>query len=223
MPFDIDFDAEATSTLFVTCVYLLTDALKASPSAQDALRIGVLRLRLTRWGEAVNIMNDSPTLTKMDADAEDIDDIRQALIKLAGRFERYHVSGDDAAGKRSRPLIPPFWLGDSLFMELEKITLERCGGLELSLVRGPLVFSRAPTVDRSVWAKVAACISEVAELEQILPAGPGLRRLCAVERLRFSGEVVAALGHAAVGIDPWLRRDNEPLRLFHGTEILTQI
>ena len=153
--------------------------------------------------------------------AEDINDIKQALIKLAGRFERYHVSGDDAARARTRALIPPFWLRDSLFMELEKITLERCGGLELSLVRGPPVFSRSRTVDRSVWAKVAACINEVYEFEQILPAGPGLRKLCAVERLRFPSKVARHLGHATDGIDDsWLRRDNERISFLHRTETL---
>ena len=51
----------------------------------DLLAIGCTRLRLSRWGEAVNIYND-PNLGKPDATATEIQIVKDTLLQIVVLF-----------------------------------------------------------------------------------------------------------------------------------------
>lgn len=57
-PFGIDLSRESTASTFATCVSCFDYALSREADDWQALRLSVIRLRLTRWGEAVNIYSD---------------------------------------------------------------------------------------------------------------------------------------------------------------------
>jgi hypothetical protein len=223
MSFGINFDAEPTSTLSVTCVHLLPDALKASPDARDALRINLFRLRLTRWGESVNIMKDS-TFTEKGADAEEVNDIRKVLIKLAGRFERWHVSDDDAAREQSKlPQLPqPSWLRHPVFMEFERSRSRdvRIWGF-LLCVGQSCSLEHVPRTDRCGTKSRLASTKWTNSSRSYLP-GPACAN-CAqwTGWVPGGGGMLRTLGQHAVGIDPWLWSDIRDMGFLLDAEYLT--
>ncbi|KAB8273759.1 hypothetical protein BDV30DRAFT_105183 [Aspergillus minisclerotigenes] len=67
----IDLSESDIADVFATCVFCLNHAVGRALSATEALELSVIRLRLTRWGEAVNIY-DKPVLSGYAPSSNDL-------------------------------------------------------------------------------------------------------------------------------------------------------
>ncbi|KAI0538675.1 hypothetical protein GGR58DRAFT_525945 [Xylaria digitata] len=84
--FELDFTNKSIATTFATCVSCFDYALIQRPKNKATLKLSVLRLRLTRWGEAVNIYHD-PGLGEAGPHNKDLREAKDALIDLINKFE----------------------------------------------------------------------------------------------------------------------------------------
>ncbi|KAH8710025.1 hypothetical protein GQ44DRAFT_731325 [Phaeosphaeriaceae sp. PMI808] len=84
--FGIDFSEEDLVDLFATCVLCLNHAVDRASSATEILDLSIIRLRLTRWGEAVKI-NEKPALSHYDPIPDELIMTRQALVHFITLFD----------------------------------------------------------------------------------------------------------------------------------------
>jgi Prion-inhibition and propagation len=210
--FGVDFSTEDIADVFATCVSCLNHAIDRATSSNRALQLSMIRLRLTRWGEAVKIYEE-PALVDYDPEPDELDEIRQALvdiIKLFGSGNQVSngiVLRSDDMGHR-----------ETLLREtLRTIALERSRGGHCLLEPPNLGIG-----EWSAWQHKHAS-SSISRLEELFGTDTAehLRDLCAGERLRINNEsALKLLGFfaKALDLDPWMAKD---LSIQNNPNILT--
>jgi len=198
-PFGIDFSAEDVASVFATCISCFNYALDRAPNDEDALRLSLVRLRLTRWGKAVNIYKESGREEDC-IDVDDIEEVNRILVDMMAMFEVSSGSTQETA--KDLTSKHPTNVGQSaqaLLSMLETIASERSGGKSL-LFPESFRFGRWPTSFVEYASKF------VTKLEDYIPAGPEQRKLCAAEKMRFeeAGNLEFLDSIANEMDDPWM-------------------
>jgi hypothetical protein len=174
--FGKDFGTIDIAGVFATCIFCLNYASGKAPNEKECVRVGLVRLRLTRWGEAVNIYKDP----KLDDDyVDDIDDghVRRILIDMLDMFEACSTKTKEEA-----PSLAPQQFGRlprEAIVELETVASERFKGQSLL---SPGSFKLAEW-HPSLVLEVARMATE---LEAFIPAAQEQRKLWASEKKRFA-------------------------------------
>lgn len=191
--FGMNLSDEDLTDLFVTCVFCFNYAIGRKPTATEVLELSVLRLRLTRWGEAVKIY-DKPALRH--ADPDDLYEARQALVGIIILFgtgnQAPNVSVRNMNGMDNNILL--------LQQALGSIASERAG--QGNSLLGPQ--HMAP----SRWSKEKSkSASKFIDSLESLFGSRFLRGLCASERLRINNEnATERLRAVASNLDPWMAK-----------------
>jgi len=195
--FGVDFSNEDLTDVFTTCIFCLNHAIDRTTQSTETLQLSVIRLRLTRWGEAVQVYQ-KPALNCYDPDPDELQEIRQALFALVALFDTGNPVEKAIVAHR----------GDEdqdtrlLKATLGAIALERCIGGS-SLLGSPYLGS-------AQWSEVQfECASNsIRQLEDLFGA-QHLRDLCARERLRINNQgALNRLEAISKGLDPWMT-DND--------------
>jgi Prion-inhibition and propagation len=201
-PFGIDFSKENLATVFATCVSCFDYTLDSrAPSDGEMLRFSMVRLRLTRWGEAVNIYKE---LGREQDDirpymAKRIKGVLVAMIGLFGPCASTQESAEDHTSNNPTNVERPTQV---LLSTLEAIASERSRGKSL-LSPQPLGFSRWPT------SLVSDATSFIDDLEDYFPAAQEQRELCVAELGRINREEdFRSLESVVAGTDPWMSELN---------------
>ena len=198
-PFGIDFSNKDIPSVFATCVSCIKYALDGAPNADQALQLSVLRLRITRWGEAVEVYED-PEVGQLYTDLDDVEAAKDVMIRMIALFE--FLSADTKNPAEDLKAGHPTGANpqvQSALTTLEAIASERSQGSNSILSSQLLGLGKWP---KSLANNISRLIDE---LEEIFPAAQFQRDLCAPERLRFKDEgALKSLEIAAVGIDPWI-------------------
>jgi hypothetical protein len=193
-PFGLNFEEASIATTFATCVACFDYALSGGSNGRAALRLNILRLRLGRWGEAVNIYHDSK-LGQADPDPEDVEKVKGALVKLIARFESFNeetkgLTLNKSDGQQQPPL--------TIFTVLDEMASKRPQHPGLLNPR-VLVLGGQPEL---LVREASACVDE---LEEYFPAVQRQQELCYKEKAEIAdASVLMTLQEEARGIDPWI-------------------
>jgi hypothetical protein len=202
-PFGLNFEQATIADTFATCVACFDYVLSGDSHRRAALRLRILRLRLGRWGEAVNIYHDLK-LGQANPDPEDIEEIKATLVKLIALFEN---SNEEADGHRLSISDGVQHL-PTLFKVLAEMETKRPRHPGLLSPRG-LVLGGQPEL---LVRDACACIDK---LEECFPAAQRQQELCNKEKADIKdASVLQTLQKEARGFDPWI----SPARkiAFHG-------
>jgi hypothetical protein len=203
-PFGVDFENECIASVFATCVSCFDYAINVKANDAEVLRLSVIRLRLTRWGEAVDIYGDS-RLGHANPDPDDLDVVKCTLVNMIALFESQAGSMEDL-GDPADPatLTEPTDRGrlvQALLLVLEAIASKRAKGISL-------LDPRSLSLGRCSTQLVTASSEYIDGLEDYFPAAQRQRMLCDYERLEIEGKVpIEILEEAAIGIDHWLTKN----------------
>jgi hypothetical protein len=199
--FGVDFENECIASVFATCVSCFDYAINVKANDAEVLRLSVIRLRLTRWGEAVDIYGDS-RLGHANPDPDDLDVVKCTLVNMIALFESQAGSMEDPADPAT--LTEPTDRGrlvQALLLVLEAIASKRAKGISL-------LDPRSLALGRCSTQLVTASSEYIDVLEDHFPAAQRQRMLCEYERLEIEGKVpIEILEEAAIGIDHWLTKN----------------
>jgi len=204
-PFGLNFKDESIATTFATCVSCFDYALTARPNTQATLRLSVLRIRLTRWGEAVNIYRD-PKLGEAEPHPDDLMEAKNALVELITRFEALSANANDET-EGSTPDQPADCEGAPplLFTKLDEIACKRRDHRQ----HPGLLETRVLALGERTKLLVEAGSVCVDRLEEAFPASQRQRKLCHEEVAGvLGGTLLKVLQRAASGIDHWISPDD---------------
>lgn len=204
--FRIDFSAEDLGDVFATCVFCLNQAVDRAASATEALELSVIRLRLTRWGEAVKIYK-KPALGHYDPDPDELYTTRHALVNIITLFDTGNTVENAIVTRLNDTDKEALLLRESL----GAIASERL------LEGNSLLGSQYPGLGR--WSEVQSkrASSFICRLENLF-GSQHLRELCASERLRINNEgVIDRLRAVASDLDPWMSGDIARTYIFHNS------
>ncbi|PMD47093.1 hypothetical protein L207DRAFT_627817 [Hyaloscypha variabilis F] len=193
--FGVDFSTEDLANVFATCVFCLNHAIDRATSSNEALQLSAIRLRLTRWGEAVNIY-EKPALVDYDPDPDDLHETRQALAAIITLFD---------SRKRVKNEIVPR-LDD--MSQKEQLLQERLRTIASERSRGGRSLLEPPNLVTGGWSELPyeRASSSISRLEQLF-GSEFLRDLCAEERLRINDEGALACLEVVINsqdLDPWM-------------------
>ncbi|CAI6087304.1 unnamed protein product [Clonostachys chloroleuca] len=203
-PFGLDFKDESIGTTFATCISCFDYALTASPNNQATLKLSVLRLRLTRWGEAVNIYRD-PKLREAELHPDDLKEAKDALVELITRFEALSASAnDDTEGSTADQPTDCEGAPPLLFAKLDEIACKRRDHRQ----HPGLLETRVLALGGRTKLLVEAGSVCADRLEEAFPASQRQRELCHEEMAGvLDRTILKVLQRAASGIDHWISRD----------------
>jgi hypothetical protein len=190
-PFGIDFGHEGIASTFATCISCFNYALKEGTNDWLKLRLSVVRLRLTRWGAAVDVYNN-PKLGQIAPDPEDIESAKDILVDMVAIFESLAHGTEEPT--EDLPSNQTAYVGQ-LLMTLENIASERSTGTSL-LTHWPLVSGQ--------WSArlVTACSEHITMLYEYFPAARRQRELRYHERQIIKPiEALTVLESAEIGIE----------------------
>jgi len=75
------------AVLFATTISRFDDVLRSTPTCVEKLHLSTVKLRLTRWGEAVGAYPPNALEGNPRADPEDIQEVKDTLVKLISLFD----------------------------------------------------------------------------------------------------------------------------------------
>lgn len=204
--FGIDFGEKDLVDVFATCVFCLIHAVDRAPTATEVLELSVIRLRLTRWGEAVKIF-EKPSLGHYDPDPDELYTTRQVLVDIIRLFD----TGNPDVNVIVTHLIDIDVEAQLLQESLGAIASERL------LEDNNLLGSQYLGLGR--WSEVQSKRASgfIRCLENLF-GSQHLRELCASERLRINNEgAIKRLRAVANSLDPWMSDDIAGTYIFNQT------
>lgn len=169
----------------------------------ESLRLSVVRLRLTRWGEAVNILED-PTLGQLEPDPDEVEVAKTILVKITTLFESStsmiaNESVEDLAPTNMKQPV------HGLLTILEDIASERSKTTNFPKPR------KSTLSKKSIADLAEKSANYINELEEYFPAARRQRDLWESEMLSIVGKhPLEDLENAAIGIDPWMSTIRRP-------------
>ncbi|KAH6960037.1 hypothetical protein BKA56DRAFT_624057 [Ilyonectria sp. MPI-CAGE-AT-0026] len=201
-PFGLDFNDKSIATTFATCISCFDYALTVRPNNQAMLRLSILRLRLTRWGEAVKIYCD-PRFGEAEPDPDDqkdLKDAKNALVELITQFADDETEGCSTPDQPTdREGVPPL-----LFTILDEIACKR----RVHCQHPSLLETRVLALGERTKLLVKAGSVCADELEEAFSAPQGQRKLFYEEMGVLDSvpdkTVLEVLQRAARGIDYWM-------------------
>jgi len=205
---------------FATAISRLDHVLRRTPSGLEKVCLGAVKLRLTRWGEAVGIYDPAALEHQPRVDPEDVQEIKDALTGMVALVDHelevhqhlsLHVDNSEMALfaaplVRSHCLVPfstvAFELAgrspEALQQEMEVICQARSCGHDTELMASG-TRQEASQLLPSCAIKVAEEMAKfIADLESCFPAAAEQRRLCEdeIQRLQGLGPVLGELVRA---------------------------
>lgn len=191
--FELDIASAKIPALFATCVQCFEFSINNATSCEAGLQLSILRMRLTRWGHAVNIYVDTD-LKQQDAEPKDLQEVRSLVVQMLRLFA--------LAFKEVRPVphpVDPTWKALPVFSALESIALERSPKGKTSPSSRGLRLTR--------WSDTlpASLSTLIGKLEDLFPLTRVQSDLCAWDRIKLDGHgALKAVEAAALGMDPWI-------------------
>jgi hypothetical protein len=93
----MEFSDQNLEDIFTACILYFGFAVDNASDTTQALQLSVLRLRLSRWGEAIDIYK-TPALGDFDPSPEEVSSVRKALVEILSLFRKDDVVVTEAAG-----------------------------------------------------------------------------------------------------------------------------
>jgi hypothetical protein len=192
-----DLSQEDLTDIFTTCVSCFDYGIGRDPNDPQALKLSVIRLRLTRWGEAVNIHDKAAF--QNDAHPDDLIEVRESLVDIISLFNIEHITPNMTITHMAGIENDTKLLQDTL----EKIASER--PQRGNNILNPKDLKMGPWSD----AQFKRAARSIGCLESVV-GSKHLRELCARERLRINNkEAIELLETTAGGLDPWMSKTSE--------------
>jgi hypothetical protein len=216
---------------FATAISRLDHVLHRTPSGPEKVCLGAVKLRLTRWGEAVGIYDPVALEHQPRVDPEDVQVIKDALTGMVALIDHelevhqdlsLHIDNPDMS-LFAAPLIRyhypvAFTLAgrspETLQQEMEVICHARLRGHDTELMTSG-TRQEASQLLTSCAINVAEQMAKlIADLESCFPAAAEQRRLCEdeIQRLQGLGTAIGELVRAHAcwpSADPPLNAEDE--------------
>ncbi|KAJ5692136.1 hypothetical protein N7462_001559 [Penicillium macrosclerotiorum] len=210
-PFGIVFTDKKLPDILATCVTCFDYAIQAEPDSRVRLSLNVLRLRLTRWGEASEIYK-KPASWEHDAHPDDLDEVRQSLLNMISLFEtkaeEQEKDEDEDEDEGEDPALAPTDLVVNDTSGPAKLLQETLCKIAAERSQQGTKLIDPKYMECSWWSN--ARLKRAASFIDILESMFGSRRLkelCANDLLRIEDEVaLALLKLIATDLDPWMVR-----------------
>lgn len=183
----VDIIETKLPSLFATCVTCFDFAIKATSS----LQLGVLRNRLTRWGQAVHIYDDEDLILQ-GAEIEDLENIRSCIVQMLSLFARVFQEVQSPT-RQFRPHQVTF----PVLAALNSIAAGRSSKGKTALTSQGWEVVHWPDDLLQILCGL------MKRLEDVLPSTRARSELCALERIKLSkGGTLGVVEAAASGLDP---------------------
>ncbi|KAK1751061.1 hypothetical protein QBC47DRAFT_392144 [Echria macrotheca] len=187
---------------FTTAISCLDHALRHTPIGLEKVRLGAVKLRLTRWGEAVDIYDPVALGLRPGVDHEDVHEATNALAEIAALVERalegpqhlpLHLHGGDMRSEGGIAVVTvPEQAGYSynavaaLQQEMEMICQVRFRGQDIRLMASGDTWQEMSQSPSFFATEVAERTTKlIADLESCFPAAAKQRMLCEDEMRRL--------------------------------------
>ncbi len=190
---------------FATAISRLDHVLRRTPSGLEKVCLGAVKLRLTRWGEAVGIYDPVALEHQPQVDPEDVQETKDTLTGMAALVDHElevhqdlsrHVDNPDMSLFAALHCLVPFGLvafeltgcsPEALQQEMEVICQARSRGHDTESMASGTLQETSPLLP-SCAIKVAEQITKlITNLESCFPAAAKQRRLCEDEMQRLQG------------------------------------
>lgn len=197
----MDLHGAHISKVFASCVSCIGHALESAPISKKTLRLSVLRLRITRWGEAINIYGPPGSSLLTDYSSES-DEAREVMIRL---IELFKFIFEDTSGSSRLPTTELELLSSMIF-EIDQVAYPRLQSYKSLLMSPP---SGAKNWPRSLTGRTCQLIDE---LDDICPATKPQRELFASERQTINEATLRYIQEQLPRTDPWISDISHPLK-----------
>jgi hypothetical protein len=189
--------------IFTDCLLGLRLAVEGAPNVTKALQLSVLGLRLSRWGEAVDIYK-TPGLGLSGSSLEDVEeDLYEATQALNAILTLLNAKAPVAPTPQT-PETTPADNDDKRLLE----TLDRLVEQRLEVLGREASLSRPPRALVGEWSdeKSIEAADQISALESLFGARQ-LRRLSSWEQAQIRSETtiarLRAISSSLYNLDPW--------------------
>lgn len=201
---DAYFKPFPIAVVFATTISRFDDILHSTPTCVEKLYLSAVKLRLTRWGEAVGIYRPVALESSPNVDPEDIQEAKDVLVEIIalfdGRVSAHTRSSNGASSFSTSNNHPLDGAIEALHEMMEFISNHRSRGAPPP-VTPTMVSARAQdpeaTTSQEILANAASNL--ILALELCYPAAAERRRQCRYEMevLGVHGPMVTELGEYA--------------------------
>jgi hypothetical protein len=197
--FGVDLSKGDLADLYATCVSCMNHAVDTATSTTEKMNHSVLRLRLTRWGKAVNI-DDKPVLGSYDPQPDELSEIKKFLVSIITFFDSENGPLDEGFIYENVENQEAERLQKALHMIASE---RRPGGKSL-------IDFQNSKLAQWTWKHSQPVADAIGHLEHHF-GSEELRELCAEERLRINDEgLLKLLGDIVYQLDPWMSTAIDP-------------
>jgi hypothetical protein len=198
--FGMDFANQSLPDILITCASCITLKIESTTSFAEAMRLSIVKLRLTRWAEAVDLFSD-PALDEYEPSLEELSLANKALVRIIALFDSSAAFDDVTPAESMRDLVKNE-KSQCLFGVLGAISSER-------LLKGGRSLVPSPPLETSEWSnkRIWTAARCVGTLERLFGSA-GLRELCSSEQLRLGSreavDLLTTVAGSPCDIDPWI-------------------